>query len=195
VIDPTTRRVTHLVLEPNRRATLLGSRLAPVELVDPNTAGSEIALRCTIEQAGELPPVEEVTYLRLGAFPVEDPDWDVGVSDVLAAPYYGAGELGAPIYPTDVGLTYDRIPKNEVEIRRASIVTSKDGEDLGEVEAFIVDDEDKVTHFVLERGHLWGRRDVSIPIGAVTKIETDSVTLALTKDQVGALPAVRVHRW
>jgi hypothetical protein len=48
---------------------------------------------------------------------------------------------------------------------------------------------------VLERGHLWGKRDVTIPIGSVTQIETDAVTVGLTKDEVGALPTVHVHRW
>jgi len=29
---------------------------------------------------------------------------------------------------------------------------------------------------------------------AVAKVETDAVTLSLSKDEVGALPSVRVHR-
>ena len=73
-------------------------------------------------------------------------------------------------------MTYDRIPKGEVEIRRSSQVISADGHGLGTVEAFLVDGDD-ITHIVLERGHLWGRRDVTIPIGAVARVETDSVTL------------------
>jgi hypothetical protein len=48
---------------------------------------------------------------------------------------------------------------------------------------------------VLERGHLWGKRDITIPIGSVTRIETDAVTVGLSKDEVGGLPAVHVHRW
>jgi hypothetical protein len=32
-------------------------------------------------------------------------------------------------------------------------------------------------------------------MGAVEKIETEQVTLGLTKHEVGELPAVRVHRW
>ena len=73
-------------------------------------------------------------------------------------------------------------------------MTSADGHDLGEVDGFVVDSEEQITHFVLERGHLWGRRDVTIPIGAVATVETDAVTLSLSKDEVGALPSVRVHR-
>jgi hypothetical protein len=52
-----------------------------------------------------------------------------------------------------------------------------------------------ITHFVLERGHLWGKREVTIPIGTVAKVETDVVTLSLSKDEVGELPSARVHRW
>ena len=81
-----------------------------------------------------------------------------------------------------------------MEIRRSSAVTSADGHDLGQVDGFIVDGEGQITHFILERGHLWRRRDVTIPIGAVAKVETDSVTLSLSKEGVGSLPSVRVHR-
>jgi sporulation protein YlmC with PRC-barrel domain len=192
VIDPTKRRVTHLVVQPQ---ALAGSRLVPVELAESAGDQSQITLHCTLHEVSELEPVEEVAYLRLGGFPVDDPNWDVGVSNVLAEPYYGAEEFAGAGYPADVEMFYDRIPKGEVEIRRASLVTSSDGHSLGRVEAFILDDEEEVTHFVLEHGHLWGRRDVTIPINAVEKIETDQVTVGLTKHEVGELPAVRVHRW
>jgi hypothetical protein len=92
-------------------------------------------------------------------------------------------------------MTYDRIPKGEVEIRRASEVRSRDGQRLGRVDGFLVDGDDQITHVVLERGHLWGRRDVTIPIGSATQVEMDSVTVSLTKDEVAALRAVPVHRW
>ena len=188
VIDPVRRCVTHLVVRPRHQDTLLGPRLVPIDLSDSGEDGAEIGLRCTLAEAGKLEPVQELTYLRLNEFPVDDPDWDVGVSDVLAAPYYGpaSGQLGGPNIPESVAVTYDRIPKDEVEIRRSSAVLSTDGHELGQVEAFILDEQDKVTHFVLERGHLWGKREITIPIGKVTQIETDQVTVDLTKDQVGA---------
>jgi hypothetical protein len=91
-------------------------------------------------------------------------------------------------------MTYHRVPKGEAEIRRASAVVSADDHHLGTVEALVVDGEE-ITHFVLERGHLWGRRDVTIPVGAVAKVESDTVTLRISKDDVGDLPTVRVHRW
>jgi hypothetical protein len=95
--------------------------------------------------------------------------------------------------PTDYAVTYDRIPKGEVEIRRASAVTSSDGHHLGHVDGFVVDGDEHITPLVLEHGHLWGREEVTIPIGFVARVETDAVTLSLTKDEVGQLTPV--HRW
>ncbi len=191
VIDPKRRRVTHLVVQP-RDQEVIGPRLVPVELAETGEARPEITLHCTVEDVSKLETVRESAFLGLSGFPVDDPNWDVGVSDMLAMPYYGAGE---PDALSDAEVVYDRIPKGEVEVRRSSSVISTDGHHLGDVEAFILDEEEQVTHIVLERGHLWGQRDVTIPIGAVTKVETDVVTVGLSKDEVGALPAVRVRRW
>ena len=63
-----------------------------------------------------------------------------------------------------VTVRYDRIPKGEVELRRASAVHSSDGHHLGHVDGFVVDDQEHITHIVLERGHLWGKREIAIPV-------------------------------
>jgi hypothetical protein len=151
VIDPISKRLTHLVVRPRHREGQ-GSRLVPVELAEGSAEESEISLRCTVNEVNRFDVVQEFAYLRLGEFPVEDPDWDVGVQDVLAMPYYEADPLGPnPMYDANVGLTYDRVPKGEVEIRRSSAVTSADRHDLGQVDGFIVDGEGQITHFILER--------------------------------------------
>jgi sporulation protein YlmC with PRC-barrel domain len=192
VIDPLSRRVTHLVVEPDEDRWL--ARLVPVELAEPRDDGGEaVALRSTMEDVRSLPPVHEVAYLRLDGYPIDDPDWDVGIQEVLALPYYAAYDLEPT--PVDYTVFYDRIPKDEVEIRRASGVYSSDEHRLGNVDGFVVDPDDHITHLVLERGHLWERRDVTIPMAAVERVKTDDVTLNLTKDEVGALPPVAVHRW
>ena len=190
VIDPTTKRVTHLVVQPHH--DIAPARLVPIELAQ-EAEGHEISLRCTVEEVRQLAPVHEFAYLRLGEFPVDDPDWDVGVQELLAMPYYEPG-VDPMSYGTDAGIVYDRVPKGEVEIRRSSAVTSSDGHHLGHIDGFLVDGE-QITHIVFERGHLWGRRDLTVPIGAVKKVETDAVTLSLSKDEVGALKGVSVRRW
>jgi sporulation protein YlmC with PRC-barrel domain len=191
VIDPVTRRVTHLVVQPFHQHAL--ARLVPVELVARDDDGAAIRLRCSTEDFSRLAAVQETAYLRLGEAPVEDPEWDVGIEDVLALPYY---PLDGPVEVVDYApVAYDRIPKGEVEIQRASAVISLDGHHLGTVDGFVIDAETQaITHVVLDHGHLWGRREVTIPIGAVDSVEIDRIRLNLRKHDVGELRAVRVRR-
>jgi sporulation protein YlmC with PRC-barrel domain len=192
VIDPTSRRVTHLVVERDGDPWL--ARLVPVALVErADGANGGLALRATAEEVRSLPPVHEVAYLRLEGFPVDDPDWDVGVEEVLALPYYSSYDLEPT--PIDYVTRYDRVPKGEVEIRRASDVRSADGHLLGTVDGFVVDESQLITHVLLAPTQPpWERREVAIPIGAATQVENDVVTVSLTKDEVEALPAVAVRR-
>jgi sporulation protein YlmC with PRC-barrel domain len=196
VIDPQTRRVTHLVVQPHHRNEQ--ARLVPIERAQAGeTSDATISLDCTVAQMNEFELVRESAYLRLGEVPVEDPDWDVGIEEPLALPPptgMGAFDTGSVDIDPHVMLSYDRIPMGEVEIRRASSVTSADGHHLGHVDGFVLDSEQQIAHLVLEHGHLWGRREVVIPTSAVARVETDEVTLSLSKDEVGALPSARVHR-
>jgi sporulation protein YlmC with PRC-barrel domain len=196
VIDPLEKRVAHLVVRPEQGEG--EARLVPIQLAKRrDDEQREIELECTLDQAQGFESVHKAAYLRLGENPTEDPDWDVGVEDVLAMPYYAAG-LDENAYAggldSHATIYYDRVPKGDVEVRRASVVFSTDDHSLGEVDGFVVDADEHITHFVLERGHLWGRKEVTIPIGAVARVESDAVHLALSKVEVGALPAVRVGR-
>jgi sporulation protein YlmC with PRC-barrel domain len=196
VIDPETRRVTHLVVQPHQRHEQ--ARLVPVGRARAGeSSDSTISLTCTVAAMSEFELVRESAYLRLGEVPVEDPDWDVGIEQPLAIPpSTGMDTLGvAPIdFDSHVVLSYDRVPMGEVEIRRASSVSSADGHHLGHVDGFVLDEEQEIAHLVLEHGHLWGRREVVIPASAVARVETDEVVLTLSKDAVAALPSARVHR-
>jgi sporulation protein YlmC with PRC-barrel domain len=193
IIDPISRRVTHVVVQPENRHDR--ARLAPIERA--HAADSGIAVDYSVADLERLERVQESAYLRLGRFPVADPDWEVGVEEVLGLPLYqDLDGMGTVIEPDPhVVVNYDRIPRDEIEIRRASAVISADGHHLGHVEGFLVGEDAMVGDLVLERGQLWRRREVVIPYGAVAQIKTDSVTLSLSKDQVGELASRRVHRW
>jgi hypothetical protein len=47
---------------------------------------------------------------------------------------------------------------------------------VGHVGGLLVDADEQIAQPVLEHGHLWGHREVTIPIGAITKVETDKPT-------------------
>jgi sporulation protein YlmC with PRC-barrel domain len=88
-------------------------------------------------------------------------------------------------------VTYDTIPLGEVAVRRGEHVHATDG-DIGQVEGLVIDPRNHhVTHVLLQEGHLWGRKEVAIPISAVTGVE-DGIRLNITKHQVKDLPAVDI---
>jgi hypothetical protein len=51
-----------------------------------------------------------------------------------------------------------------------------------------------ITHLVMREGHLWGQRDVFIPISAISKYRGDTLSLNLDKQQIESLPTYKVHR-
>ena len=79
------------------------------------------------------------------------------------------------------------VPLGEIEVERHQSVHAVDGQ-IGQVEGFMVNPADEqVTHILLEEGHLWGRKQVAIPVSAVASIE-DGIRLNITKRQVEDLP-------
>jgi len=64
------------------------------------------------------------------------------------------------------------------------------------VDKFLIEPaSEHITHLVLREGHLWGRRDVTIPVSQIDLIEDSTVYLKLDKEGVGRLPGVPVrHR-
>lgn len=188
VVDPVARRVTHLVVEPHHRHAL--ARLVPLELARSEDDGGSLALSCTGEELHRMAPVQQSAYLGLAELPAKDPDSDIGVQDVFPAPGgVGYAELGFSDPDPRVFVSYDRVPKGEVEVRRKSAVTSTDGRHLGYVEALRVDASGRITDVVLRHGHLWARREQTIPIEAIARLETDKVELDVDKYAADRLTA------
>jgi sporulation protein YlmC with PRC-barrel domain len=87
-------------------------------------------------------------------------------------------------------VTYDKVPPGEVEVSRGQRAHATDGA-VGHVRGLVVDPADhQVTHVLLDEGHLWGKKEVSIPISAVTGVDGDGVRFNLTKAQIADLPPV-----
>jgi sporulation protein YlmC with PRC-barrel domain len=179
VVDPLARSVTHLVVQPKHRHG--AARLVPLDLVDATTG--EIRLRCSLAEFENLAPAEGTRFLP------GTPGYPGGYDPehVLMLPYYNMGMADA--YSGPMTVTYDAIPLDKVEVHRGDHVHATDGH-IGQVQGLVVDpDSHHVTHVLLQEGHLWGRKEVAIPIGAVTGIE-DGIRLNITKQQVQDLPPV-----
>ncbi|HEY6836020.1 MAG TPA: hypothetical protein VI142_06050 [Gaiellaceae bacterium] len=192
VIDAAKTGVTHVVVQAAGDPD--SARLVPLSLANRAAEGQELSLRLTAEALDQLDRVHEHAYLHVGEKAEEEPGWDIGVEDMqpvpqptapAAFPDYGSGPL------QDVAVTYDRVPKGEIELRHASDVYSSEGHHLGHVDGVLLDDGDAVTHLLLERGHMWWKREITIPASAISKLETDMVTLGATKKEVGTFPSQR----
>jgi sporulation protein YlmC with PRC-barrel domain len=205
VVDPAARSITHLVVEPRHRHG--EGHLVPIDLVA--SSGNEIELSCTRSEFHALEDAEESKLV-----PGADGEWGYtqdqmlslypavplgGMAGGAATAGLGAGNMGG----VGVGamgsmgrgtgpraiVIEDRIPEGEVEVRRGEQVHATDGA-IGHVQGLVVDPSDQhVTHFLLDEGHLWGKKRVAIPISAVTGVD-DGVQLSLTKGEVEELPSV-----
>jgi len=133
----------------------------------------------------ELEPAEEVDV-------VEGEDDIGGYGDVGAwgAGYSASGvSIGGSLGHRVATAVNDVVPAGETQVRHGDHVHAVDGE-IGEVQGFVVDPADhRVTHVLLREGHLWGRREVAIPVSAVVGMD-DGIRLNLTKQQVADLPPV-----
>jgi sporulation protein YlmC with PRC-barrel domain len=198
VIDPVAQAVTHLVVQPKHRREL--DRLVPLDLVDTTTG--EVRLRCTMAEFEKLDAAEETRFLP-GSYGYGG----YGQGQAYCQPYFGLGGMGMGMGGSMAGgmvfggglgmtnrgqaVTYDTVPLGEVAVRRGESVRATDGE-IGRVQGLVIDPSSHhVTHVLLEEGHLWGKKEVAIPIRSVTGVE-DGVQLNITKHDVEDLPSVDI---
>ena len=187
ILDPAARAVTHLVIVPKHHSE--EGRLVPVELVEA-TAG-EITLRCTLAEFARLDPAEEIEvandYGYVGGY---GPDAVMGYGNVGSMGVGGSvagGAVGGTLGHRTPVIVSHAVPLGETEVERHESVHCVDGE-IGQVEGFIVSaDDHKVTHVLLKEGHMWGRKQVAIPVSAVASVDA-GIRLNITKQQVEDLP-------
>jgi sporulation protein YlmC with PRC-barrel domain len=87
-----------------------------------------------------------------------------------------------------------QIPPGELTVRRGTRVEATDGY-VGKVDEFVVNPENgHITHLVMREGHLWGQKDVIIPLSAMRDNRQDTVFLKLDKHQIESLPTFPLHR-
>ena len=192
VVNPVGCVITHLVVGPRHEHGKHLDRLVPVDLAQ--VTADRIRLSCTKARFDALDPAEETHFMAGG----EHPDYEPG--QVWSLPYRGLSgvwtegqgwDRGGSHGPRRRTVTYDSVPLGEVQVRRCDHVHATDGE-IGLVEGLVIDPDDhQVTHVLLQEGHLWGRKEVAIPIGAVTGVEA-GIRLNISKQQVESLPPVAI---
>ena len=188
IMDPVALTVTHLVIEPKHRRRVQAD-LFPCTLWirRPARSGCAVASR---NSTSSIPP--------------RRPSWRRGsitgaatarlrrsrVTAAWAAIWGRSGMgIGMGVGHSTPVVVHDVVPLGETDVQRGESVHALDGE-IGKVQGFVVDPGDNhVTHVLLQEGHLWGRKEVSIPISAVIGVDA-GIRLNITKKQVEDLPPV-----
>jgi hypothetical protein len=196
IVDPVAEKVTHLVVEPEHRRD--PGRLVPLDLIDG--AAGEIRLRCTRAEFEQLDPAEERQFIPATS---GYEGYGYGPGQVGQWPYYGlSGGMGVAGLGLGGGIgvgggtpsqvvTSDTVPLGEVDVCRGDRVHATDGE-IGRVQGLVIDrGSGHVTHVLLQEGHLWGRREVAIPVSAVAG-SVGGIRLKIAKQEVQDLPPVGI---
>lgn len=186
IVDPIAKTVTHIVAEPHHKHQQ--ARLIPMWLVAE--ADGLLTVGLDIDHLRQLEQVAYSDYMKFGdAIEVGD-SWDIGTEDVFSSPYHDF-EFDMGWYDNRIGVTYDRVPKGECEIRRTSLVIAADDTEVGTVHGFLAD-HDHLKAVIVRTGVPGFRHDILVPLGSVKAVRVDEIDLVLTEAQFGLLPRTEI---
>jgi sporulation protein YlmC with PRC-barrel domain len=181
IVDPRTEQVTHFVVAAEGREYLV-----PIDAI-AESAPSRIQLHLS---RAELSNAESFT---------KEVPADEAHMAILAAEMTGSSVLGPYTSPDAVYMAEtmaaatmreEQIPDDELAIHWGARVEATDG-DIGRVDELLIDVQtNRISHLVLRKGHFWGKRDVTVPVDQIDRVEEDVVYLKLDKAAVGQLPSV-----
>lgn len=185
ILNPIDQEITYLVV---KEKGLIGSeRLVSIGLV-VESSPQHVVLGCTQTELAAMENFLEVKYIP-GIEPLEEYD----LAHYHMMPYVTPDFDGEPELEYRF-LQLEHVPPGELEIERGASVYATDGR-VGEVDEFMVSPENNhITHLVLQEGHLWGRKLVTIPISQIDHFEDDNIFLKLDKESLNAMPALPVRR-
>jgi hypothetical protein len=188
LVNPVNQEVTHLVValnNPDHTEIIV----AVEHLLEP--IAGRVQLNCTQAEMERFDPFcrQEFVEKKMSDILLED-------SSSLGSP---AGDFFYWPWVTNeetikVPVEAPVIPEGEVAVSRGDRVEATDG-GVGRVDEFVVDFETcRITHLVMRQGHLWGQRDVIIPVSAIGETRDDTIYLKLDKKQIEALPTFPIQR-
>ena len=186
LVNPVLDKVTHLIV---REAASNTEYIVPIDFV-VETIDDTIRLRCSKAELKKMDPFIKTTFVEQK---VPDRNFNYpgglfGGGAYYYLPYVASDET------VQVPMEHKQIPVGELTAQRGTRVEATDGY-IGHVDEFVVNPENgHITHLVMREGHLWGKKDVIIPVSAMGDTHEDTVFLKLDKHQVESLPTFPLHR-
>lgn len=184
IIEENSQRVTHFVV---KSSNFLESHkyLVPIDTI-LTTTSKTIELCCTKKELAAMPSFTEMQFFN----PTTSKYEPLKNFDAEAV-YQSSSYLvwSDPLYSEDImsmPIEIESIPKGEIAIHRGASIEATDGH-IGKVEEFIIDPQDKhLTHLVLQEGHFWHKKELTLPISAIARIDEEHIYLRLDKQSVKA---------
>lgn len=180
IINPVNHTVTHIVVE-DKKLPKNSTRLVPVSMVASTTA-KQITLSCSKADVAAMQPFIVDHFVR----------------ETSSGKAYSSGDAYSSQYVyNDTG--YDNVqaanmPKGGLEIYAGMHVEASDGK-VGKLDELVLDPKSgEITHILMRKGHLFGKKDVAIAMSDIDFTDGDTIYLNLDKAAVKALPAVKVKR-
>jgi uncharacterized protein YrrD len=191
VLDPKTKRVTHIVV---RKGILLTEdKLVPIEDID-RVDDRRIFLKRDIGDVDDFPEFEQTHYFLpedLEKMGDKDNIQTANSKPVYWYPTFGLSGVGQNIFaprPVYYAATQRNIPEDTVPLRKGAKVLSQDGKHIGNIEEVLVDPKlERATHFVVEEGLLFPDKKL-IPTTWLTLVRENEVHLALDASTLETLP-------
>jgi len=186
LINPIIDQVTHLIVKgdsfPNTEY------IVPIDKVT-ETIDDTIQLHCSKTELEKMDPFIKTTVIIENVPQKVYPVFGMyGLGSFYYLPYV------RPEKTVEVPVENQQIPPGELAVYRGTRVEATDGY-VGSVDEFVINPENgHITHLVMREGHLWGKKDVIIPLSAMGDTRKDTVFLNLDKHQVESLPTFPLHR-
>ena len=180
IINPVTKKVTHIVVT-DKGLPDNATRMVPFAKVAGATH-AKVSLNCSKADVANMPPFIESRVIR----------------ESVSGQAYSSGEAFVSQYVYN-NTAYDVLPEEHVPAGELSIcsgmrVAASDGR-VGKLDELVLDRESgDITHLLMRKGHLWGKKEVAVPVSTVDCVDADTVHLKVDKAAVEALPSVSVSR-
>jgi sporulation protein YlmC with PRC-barrel domain len=170
ILNPETERVTYLVVKENSFPNTL--RLVPERFVK-ETSHDRILLSIHKQKFEKMKNFIEEDYIpsNVMLYMAEKAGWDFGT-------------------PAAVFVEHEAVPAGGLVVHKGAGVYAADGH-VGKVDEFLVEKKTgRITHLILREGHLWGKKDIWVPINQVDRYQDGKVYLKLDKSGVKHLPVI-----
>ncbi len=170
ILNPKTEKVTYLVVRGNDLQNT--ERLVPERLVK-EASHDTVFLSINKKKFEGMKNFIQEEYIpsNITLYMAEQAGWDMGT-------------------PASVFVEHEAVPAGGLIVHKGAKVLATDGH-AGRVDDFLVEKKSgRITHLILLEGHLWGKKDISVPVNQIDRYEDGNIYLKIDKNGVEALPVI-----